>query len=48
MVVYLLQKVTAAKWLGLNVTLWGIMTACTARRAELRRPPRRAHLAGRL
>jgi len=28
--VYLLQKVPAAKWLGLNVTLWGIMTACTA------------------
>ena len=24
------QKVQAAKWLGLNVTLWGIMTACAA------------------
>ena len=28
--VYLLQKVPPAKWLGINVTLWGIMTACTA------------------
>ncbi|KAL9119074.1 MAG: hypothetical protein Q9187_004371 [Circinaria calcarea] len=28
--VYLLQQVPAAKWLGLNVILWGIMTAITA------------------
>jgi MFS family permease len=28
--VYLLQKVPAAKWLGLNVTLWGVATACGA------------------
>lgn len=28
--VYLLQKVPAAKWLGLNVTLWGIATASGA------------------
>ncbi|PFH55092.1 hypothetical protein XA68_10757 [Ophiocordyceps unilateralis] len=27
---YFLQKVPAAKWLGLNVTLWGIATACGA------------------
>ncbi|OAQ60344.1 allantoate permease [Pochonia chlamydosporia 170] len=28
--VYLLQRVPAAKWLGINVTLWGIATACGA------------------
>lgn len=28
--VYLLQKVPAAKWLGINVTFWGIATACGA------------------
>jgi MFS family permease len=28
--VYLLQKFPAAKWLGVNVTLWGIATACGA------------------
>jgi MFS family permease len=28
--VYLLQKVPAAKWLGANVALWGIATACGA------------------
>ncbi|KAH8653785.1 major facilitator superfamily domain-containing protein [Xylariales sp. PMI_506] len=27
---YLLQKVPAAKWLGLNVALWGVATACGA------------------
>ncbi|KAF4595534.1 MFS transporter [Ophiocordyceps camponoti-floridani] len=27
---YFLQKVPPAKWLGLNVTLWGIATACGA------------------
>ncbi|KAI9670080.1 MAG: hypothetical protein M1829_004807 [Trizodia sp. TS-e1964] len=27
---FLLQKVPAAKWLGANVVLWGIATACTA------------------
>ncbi|KAJ2897446.1 Thiamine pathway transporter THI73 [Zalerion maritima] len=27
---YLLQKVPAAKWLGLNVALWGVSTACGA------------------
>ncbi|KAL7924890.1 major facilitator superfamily domain-containing protein [Trichoderma austrokoningii] len=27
---YFLQAVPAAKWLGLNVTLWGIATACGA------------------
>lgn len=26
----ILQKVPAAKWLGANVVLWGIATACTA------------------
>ena len=26
----ILNKVPAAKWLALNVTLWGIATACTA------------------
>lgn len=26
----MLQKLPAAKWLGLNVILWGVMTACTA------------------
>lgn len=26
----ILQKVPVAKWLGLNVVLWGIATACTA------------------
>lgn len=30
MVVYFLQVVPAAKWLGLNVVLWGIATACGA------------------
>ncbi|EGX95873.1 MFS transporter, putative [Cordyceps militaris CM01] len=28
--IYLLQRVPAAKWLGLNVTLWGVATACGA------------------
>ncbi|KAM3502184.1 hypothetical protein MY10362_005030 [Beauveria mimosiformis] len=28
--IYLLQKVPPAKWLGLNVTLWGVATACGA------------------
>jgi MFS family permease len=28
--VYFLQKVPAAKWLGLNVVLWGVATACGA------------------
>ncbi|KAK1762510.1 allantoate permease [Phialemonium atrogriseum] len=28
--VYLLQKVPAAKWLGANVALWGVATACGA------------------
>ena len=27
---FILQKVPVAKWLGLNVFLWGIVTACTA------------------
>ena len=27
---YILQKVPVAKWLGLNVFLWGLVTACTA------------------
>ncbi|KAF3479891.1 allantoate permease [Arthroderma uncinatum] len=27
---YILNKVSAPKWLALNVTLWGISTACTA------------------
>lgn len=30
LLVYLLQRVPAAKWLGINVTLWGIATACGA------------------
>lgn len=30
MAVYFLQVVPAAKWLGLNVVLWGIATACGA------------------
>ena len=29
-IVYFLQRFPAAKWLGLNVTLWGIATACGA------------------
>lgn len=29
-IVYILTKVPAGKWLGINVTLWGIATACTA------------------
>jgi MFS family permease len=28
--VYILTKVSAGKWLGINVALWGIATACTA------------------
>ncbi|KYK55170.1 MFS transporter [Drechmeria coniospora] len=28
--IYFLQKVPAAKWLGFNVTLWGVATACGA------------------
>lgn len=28
--VYILTKVPAGKWLGINVILWGIATACTA------------------
>lgn len=28
--VYLLQRLPAAKWLGFNVTLWGVATACGA------------------
>jgi predicted MFS family arabinose efflux permease len=28
--IYFLQMVPAAKWLGLNVTLWGVATACGA------------------
>lgn len=28
--IYFLQKFPAAKWLGLNITLWGIATACGA------------------
>ena len=28
--VYILTKVPAGKWLGINVVLWGIATACTA------------------
>jgi MFS family permease len=28
--VYLLQRIPAAKWLGLNVAIWGAVTACTA------------------
>ena len=27
---YILNKISAPKWLALNVTLWGISTACTA------------------
>lgn len=27
---YFLQKVSAPKWLGANVVLWGLATACTA------------------
>lgn len=27
---YILQKVPAGKWLGLNMVAWGIATACTA------------------
>lgn len=27
---YFLQKVSAPKWLGVNVVLWGLATACTA------------------
>lgn len=27
---YILQKVSAPKWLGVNVALWGLATACTA------------------
>ena len=27
---YILQKVSAPKWLGVNVVLWGLATACTA------------------
>lgn len=27
---YFLQKVSAPKWLGVNVILWGLATACTA------------------
>lgn len=27
---YILNKVAAGKWLGMNVVLWGISTACTA------------------
>lgn len=27
---YFLQKVPVAKWLGINIILWGIATACTA------------------
>lgn len=29
-IAYILQKVPVAKWLGLNVFLWGVVTACTA------------------
>ena len=29
-IVYILTKVPAGKWLGVNVVLWGIATACTA------------------
>jgi MFS family permease len=29
-IVYILTKVSAGKWLGINVMLWGIATACTA------------------
>lgn len=29
-VAFILQKVSAPKWLGINVVLWGIATACTA------------------
>src|SRR5688572_14812733 len=28
--VYFLQRVPAAKWLGFNVTCWGVATACGA------------------
>jgi MFS family permease len=28
--VYILTKVPAGKWLGINVALWGVATACTA------------------
>ena len=28
--VYILTKVSAGKWLGINVILWGVATACTA------------------
>ncbi|KAH7123609.1 putative MFS transporter [Dendryphion nanum] len=28
--IYLLQRIPAAKWLALNIILWGIATACTA------------------
>lgn len=29
-VAFILQKVSAPKWLGINVALWGIATGCTA------------------
>jgi MFS family permease len=29
-IVYILTRVPAGKWLGINVILWGIATACTA------------------
>lgn len=29
-VAFILQKVSAPKWLGINVALWGVATACTA------------------
>lgn len=29
-IAFILQKVSAPKWLGINVALWGVATACTA------------------
>ncbi|KAF1997590.1 putative MFS transporter [Amniculicola lignicola CBS 123094] len=34
--IYLLQRVPAAKWLAINVFLWGIATACTAAATDFR------------
>lgn len=33
---FILQKVSASKWLGINVALWGIATGCTAAAKDYR------------
>ena len=36
MIAYFLQKIPVAKWLALNVSLWGVVTACTAAASDYR------------